>query len=608
MVGPLKEPFMTATTDTLTAMPATPVPRIWQVLALILTAIVLIQNGILLYGSAGGPGGAGTIGTPHSDIVCGTDHFCPMPAILPDSPAARAGIVAGDGVRYDQPYDAYRAIRAGEVIGLTVRHGDTLRHVVLTADAYRLKPIPSFVAETIVGVLLALAGGLVILRSGTRPAVLLIGLAYVCYAMPGSYPRLWESARPLYVPVFIFLCLAYFSAFPLFLAAALSFRREMTGKDAPVLRAVFWLFTALLAVLVLIQLYTWLLATSFPLVGDGYKASGVFLLTALPLTALVLALGWKDVPAQGRTRYAFMLAAILVTMIAPLCDAIITATSNDYRHFSPLVILWLSSMLTGTLLFAYAILRHKVIDLGFAINRTLVYGIVSVVLLLGFGVIEWASEKFIPIQSREKNLFVDAAIALGIFLTFHRVRDFVEHHIEGIFFHRWHQNEAALNRFVADAGYITRPEALITATVAEFRRFSGGAEAALYLAEGDGYARRDGGLSGAGERLDGNLPALVRLRSTHQPVQGDEGSGLHAELILPMSHRSEVLGAVLIGPKPDGGGYRPDERSALFEAAHKIGLDLHALRVEALEDQVSRLSHQLDHSDAQLRDALAKAR
>ena len=59
--------------------------------------------------------------------------------------------------------------------------------------------------------------------------------------------------------------------------------------------------------------------------------------------------------------------------------------------------------------------------------------------------------------------------------------------------------------------------------------------------------------------------------------------GERQALALAMSHRNELTGVVLVGQKPSGGGYRPDEIEVLANTAHQIGLDFHALKVEKLE-------------------------
>ena len=110
-------------------------------------------------------------------------------------------------------------------------------------------------------------------------------------------------------------------------------------------------------------------------------------------------------------------------------------------------------------LFAYAILKHRVLDLGFALNRTLVYAAVSAILVGAFALAEWAIDHVLTIQGRETNALIDAAIALAVSLTFHPVRRFVEHAIELLFFRSWQEKAAALRKFVAEAGFVSPPRA-----------------------------------------------------------------------------------------------------------------------------------------------------
>ena len=59
-------------------------------------------------------------------------------------------------------------------------------------------------------------------------------------------------------------------------------------------------------------------------------------------------------------------------------------------------------------------------------------------------------------------------------------------------------------------------------------------------------------------------------------------------------------GFVLIGGKRFGDGYRPDEMEVLAFAAHQVGLDLHALRVEQLESQVQDLEQRVALQDNEI--------
>jgi hypothetical protein len=66
-------------------------------------------------------------------------------------------------------------------------------------------------------------------------------------------------------------------------------------------------------------------------------------------------------------------------------------------------------------------------------------------------------------------------------------------------------------------------------------------------------------------------------------VPAEVGSALTAALALPMMHQAALAGFVLLGPKPTGEDYRPDEIDNMAWATQQVGLDLQAIRVRELE-------------------------
>ncbi len=204
---------------------------------------------------------------------------------------------------------------------------------------------------------------------------------------------------------------------------------------------------------------------------------------------------------------------------------------------------------------------------------------------MAFGLIEWAVEHFVHIEGREKSALIDAGIALGVFLAFHRVRDFVEHYIESWFFHSWHSNEAQLRTFVKEASFVGKAAALAKAFVDELTRFSGGATCALYEASASRTFTLKGGEGAA--VMDGDDVVVVKMRAGRDLVEAADG------LYLPIIYRTDLTGFIRMGLKPGGEGYRPDECEVLTYAAHSVGLDLHALKVEELEQVQAEQKQQI---------------
>ena len=141
-----------------------------------------------------------------------------------------------------------------------------------------------------------------------------------------------------------------------------------------------------------------------------------------------------------------------------------------------------------------------------------------------------------------------------------------------------------MRRFVREAAFATRPETLTGAYAAALSRYSDGAEAAVYLLRDGGYHLAEGQVAGTGEMLDADDLALMAMRAEPKALVPDaDTSRLKAALIAPMVNRNEVIGVALLGPKPSGASFRPDEIELVGWATRQIGLDLYALKVERLE-------------------------
>lgn len=554
--------------------------RVWILLALIFTALCVVQGGHQLWESAGLPDGKGTVGVS-LDQSCSAGDACLVTAVKPGGPAESAGVGVGDRLVFDNPIDLLRRVPVGKTRSFTLHRPEGDRPIVLTAVPAPSRIIPEYVFSSLLLILTGLMGGLVIARSEGRPALVLVGLAYASYAITGQWPRLWQSDGDLFAPFYVVLNIVYYGAPLLFLAGARALRKEVSGRDTLGIRLAFWALVIAQGAILAYQLRAELTGTTGLFGNNAFLAYTVPVFVGYALAAAVLAMAWRESAPAHRSRYGIMLIAIGATFLSGVFDMAVLLTGNDYTTISPLLVGWYVAFLVGAGLFAYAILRDKVIDLGFAVNRTLVYGLLSTVLLFAFWFCEWGLEEIIPAETREANILISAGIAFAIFLTFHHVRDWVEKAIEHMFFRAWREKDAALTKFVKQAAFVTREDNLRTAAVTAFRRYAEDGDVALYAAEPDGYLRKEGWVAGGPDRIGLDEPEMVRLRADLEAF--DDGLPADAALILPMIHRNEISGFFLFGPKANGEVFRPDERTILAEAALKIGSDLHALRVDALE-------------------------
>jgi hypothetical protein len=533
-------------------------------------------------------------------------YFWRVMAVDPGGALDRAGVRVGDSIRPQPRLVRYVRHAAGERVPFYLdRRGQRLHGEII------MQPVRQTLAEQrsnvwavlnrLGAMLTTLIGGFILWRGwGNRTAMLLGAGMLPLYVVVTTIPPLFGT--PIASTVYFALAnvtYAFVHLLPLF---AMRMHAETARPLSPRSRKAVRLFvaTALLQQLIAVGA----LVFGFALPTPFTTAVGFLFAQLGPMLSIVVLISaWRNSEGMQRNRIAVTLFSILAYVIAALASFAMLDFNFFFANraaFGAILVfnLLMAGLIAPTLL-AYAVLRHKLFDLGFAVNRTLVYGGVSVLLLASFALIEWAIKSMIPKAWYGGSAYFSAAIAVGLFLLFHRIHHFVEHGVERLFFHKWQLNEAALKRFVAAAAHVEKPEALAGHYERELARFSGGASASLYTRTGRGtYA------SAAGDAIDADDPALSAIRAEQGAVVPAElGSAANAALALPMMHQAALAGFVLLGSKPSGEDYRPDEIAILGWATQQVGLDLQAIRVRDLEQQVITLSAR----NANLSEILAKA-
>jgi hypothetical protein len=571
-------------------------PRALQILGVVLGLFIFVSNVELIAGDLGHDLFRGSIGGL-VDPDKAVDGAAPVTRIDPNGALAKAGVKVGDVIRFDHPMDSYRVPRPGELIGFSLQAGGRWIHQTVRAEGRPLRRPDQAAGAWLVYDLATFFAGLIgmfiIWRGGGALTAMLLGFGLTFYGYIFAIPTALFSARAIY-PIALTVAAIPYTAIPwCFYAFALAFYRDQGGARSKA--EVIWLglFGAVLLPPAVALQSVLLTLRPLPLLGDGTSASAILTFLGFAICLIYLGRGWRRASPEARQRYALLILATAAILFCQFMDTLATALhfpGGAFRNVHLIGNAVLAGVASG--LYAYAILRQKVFDLGLAVNRTLVYGVVSAVLLAGFGLVEWAADHFLPIAGREKNALIDAGVALAIFLTFHRLRDGAERVIETLFFRAWREKEETLKAFLAEAPYFTGADALMRAAIRSISHYAEGAEMALYLPGEDGAFRRvEGRIEGLGARIEADDGALVALRARRQSLDGAPLVSLPgAALALPMLNRAEVTGVVLIAPKPTGLAFRPDEIAILSDAVRGIGQDLHALKVERLEALAERLA------------------
>jgi hypothetical protein len=337
----------------------------------------------------------------------------------------------------------------------------------------------------------------------------------------------------------------------------------------------------------------------------------------LLLTAVLVGLAYIASGATGiaRGRVNWVIAGIALAPILDLTWAITNVISTLVGNVSiPLLNLqdWTAALLpwfglAGSVFVVYGFLSERVIDFRFAIGRAAIYGGVTAVLLLFFGIIEWWAEQVF--ESTRPAIYVSLIAALLIGFTLNALHGRVEDFLNAFFFRDQHNAEEALRHAARALANTSSEKTLVEFLVDEPVRALGLTEAALFLAQRNGGAfvrtADHGWTREEAEQIDAEDPLIVELRAESAAIVLDgrprattilPGGSKAPSLVVPLLMRGTVFGFVFYGSHSNGTPFTADERNLLEAIARSAGAaydhidaDKSRARIRKLEDQIRQL-------------------
>lgn len=257
----------------------------------------------------------------------------------------------------------------------------------------------------------------------------------------------------------------------------------------------------------------------------------------------------------------------------------------------------------ATILFAVAvahgIVKHRVIDLSFALSRTLVYTLLTSILLGAFTLIDVLSARLF--EHLQIALVLEALVALAFGIWLKRLHARVDDFVDRVLFRRRYLAQERVNRtarvlmHAENAGFVD--EALTIEAAGAFDLTS----AAVFRAEGSGFVRAlaQGWADNEfvtsvsnDDHLVVNLRAELRaidLLTVRWPRTDVPGGLAHPILAIPLVVRHELLGFVLYGGHNGGEAIDPDEQATLVHLAHAAASAYEHIRAKTLIVESSTL-------------------
>jgi hypothetical protein len=495
---------------------------------------------------------------------------------------AKSALHVGDRVAIDDPRTLaafqYRSLGAGSSI--TVRRFEPRPATTVEVPIVRAPPVPQrwmifvvqllFIAIAVLMVARGRAGGSLSLA---WPFVLMTTLVNpTSPAWPTWMILTFEVIGPSILGV-AFLCASDF---------ATRFAGDPNAEWARRIRFAAWVFGAITVLVNTTVALLGIVATDSPAWQAVLSLAAILCQVLLFLVALVFA--YVKAPSAERQRVSWVAASLGVGVVGFVTTIVMSFAGipeplRDYPLFLTL------AMPFGC---AYAILRYRLLDIAFVVNRATVFGITSLLVIAALALVDWALQTLLGSWLVHTGLYVQLALALAIGIATRPLHDRVDAFVDDVFFRRRHEAERTLRQFARDVSYIDDSKVVLERTV-ETVASAAQLRCAVFLMTGDGLATAAASAdSGARALLDRNDAAVVRLLATREPVDLHQvDTSLAGDFAFPMFARSRLIGIVVCGGKTDGPtAYAPDELEAIGNVAHASGLALDLLRIERLEREL----------------------
>jgi hypothetical protein len=221
----------------------------------------------------------------------------------------------------------------------------------------------------------------------------------------------------------------------------------------------------------------------------------------------------------------------------------------------------------------YAILRQHVIDVRFVISRTLVYAVITTVVVGIIGLVDWATSVYLT-QARVA-LAIDALVTIALGIALHRSYRWVEDVVDFLLFRKKHEAQAYLHRLGRSLLRALREDTVDRALVCDPYEMLGLTMAGLFRAEGGGYrlAASEGWNNASPTAFDADHDLVRFLRTERRPFFLTDlrphasthlsESGPIPTVAIPIFEGDDFSAFGVYGLHRDGTKLDPDEIDAL---------------------------------------------
>lgn len=514
-------------------------------------------------------------------------------AVEPHSSADVHGIRPGDIVSIAAPNVLTRLEAQSPWPGDQLRFfvssptGNTARAVTLTAAPLNDIRSPARVLAMIERLLFVLFGLLFLIRRWDSAAGRALGTFLIFFAFGDStngghwlgriswarIPIFWSAQTWAYVNAVRFACL-----FP---------TPDAYGVRAWIYRLTPWYGGAIAGSFLLVSLMQLAFGSYF---GAWWRFAALTNIYFAVAIVIALYFAYKSAKGVDRQRLTWVAGAIVFGLGPTFVDFMLV----PFRHVTQVgggaatrSLQLMVDAVTQTLLpvgFAYAILKHHVLDIRFIVNRALVLGLVSAIIFAPFALAEWIASRYLETNTWTANAAVSAIMVLVIAASLRSIHQHAKRAVNDLFFRARKNRLAALDAFARQSAFYSDARVLESRALEVLARDACVPESALYLSSGDDYELICSSFAGPAATIGRNDEVVIALQEKRVGVQLEGTfSNVPGVIALPMFARGKLLGLMSCSRKADGTPSDPDELSAIARVVQAVGTSIDGLHVDELQ-------------------------
>lgn len=512
-------------------------------------------------------------------------------AIVPGSPAARAGLRAGD--RIDLALNSPLTREALTLEDLAPHPGSTLvlrlavprmRTVVLRAQSEPGSD-GALIAlrESLAFAPILLGAALLLVRPG-RLTWLLFLLTLDAHAAPSTvaYFRVFTAPFEQFVLDLVQIITAVVAT-----TAEVTFAFSLAGHAIRGWRIIPVVGAACVAIP---QSLATTLNVWAPELTPVVTAPWLMILEQVLLFIFVMA-GIADayVNARGQVRgkMLWLAAGLLLATVLNTVDAVWTNDSYAIHtafHVAPLAFVTLC---------AYVLLRTRVVDIRFAISRSLAYGAITAALVVAFAMVDLVMVHVV--NEGRLALPFDIVIAIVLGFSIHNIQGRVDTLVDRVLFRARYLAAEGLARAAKAVLHVRSEHAVAEYAVDLPVRLLDLTGAALYRRRADGFVlTRERAWTHLPRRCEAEDPLCVYLTSDLEPIAVADVAVHTAwpkdvDLAVPFVLRRELHGFVVYGAHRDGTQIDATEQRSLVELVRSADLVYERIAMAEMERELTRL-------------------